>query len=75
MVQVIMQFVAKYGGNMHLFTPNNFKKKRLNFEQNLYTLLQIISLSLFEKTPLNELFIKTEYKNQIAQDYNRLHLF
>ncbi len=50
-------------------------KKRLNLEQNLYTLLQIFSLSLFEKTPINELFIKQEYKNQTIQDYNQLTIF
>ena len=50
-------------------------KKRLNLEQNLYTILQIFSLSLFEKTPINELFTKQEYKNYTTQDYNQLTIF
>jgi hypothetical protein len=50
-------------------------KKKLNLEQNLYTLLQIFSLSLFERTPINELFTKQEYKNNTTQDYNQLNLF
>ena len=50
-------------------------KRKLNLEQNLYTLLQIFSLSLFEKTPINELFTKQEYKKNTTQDYNQLTLF
>jgi len=50
-------------------------KKKLFLEQNLYTLLQIFSLSLFEKTPINELFTKQEYKTNTTQDYNQLTIF
>jgi hypothetical protein len=44
-------------------------------EQNLYTLLQTFSLSVFEKTPINELFIKQDYKNNTTVDYNQLTIF
>lgn len=50
-------------------------KKRLQIEQNLYTLLQAFSLSLFEKTPINELFEKTNYTLGQSKDTNQLNLF
>lgn len=50
-------------------------KKKLNLEQNLYTLLQTFSLSLFEKTPVNKLFIKQDYKPKTLADYNQLSIF
>jgi IS4 transposase len=36
-------------------------KKLLSLDQSLYTILQIISVSLFEKTPLNQVFAKSDY--------------
>jgi hypothetical protein len=36
-------------------------KKRLHLEQNLYTILQILSVTLFEKVPLNQLFTNYDY--------------
>jgi transposase len=50
-------------------------KKKLNLEQNLYTLLQTFSLSVFEKTPINQLFIKQLYKTETTCDYNQLTIF
>lgn len=35
-------------------------KKLLKLDQSLYTILQIISVSLFEKTQLNQLFAKLD---------------
>jgi hypothetical protein len=35
-------------------------KKRLGIERNLYEILQILSVSLFDKTPLVELFSRVE---------------
>ena len=37
-------------------------KKKLKLEHSLYTLLQVFSLTLFEKIPINELFINSNYK-------------
>ncbi len=37
-------------------------KKRLNLKTDLYTILQILSLTLFEKTPLDQLLMSTHYK-------------
>ena len=36
-------------------------KKRLNLDASLYTLLQILSLTLFEKLPLQQAFMANEY--------------
>jgi len=50
-------------------------KKRLNTEASLYTLLQILSLTLFEKTPLDQLVKNSETQMQDAQFDNQLNLF
>ena len=38
-------------------------RKRLRLEMNLYTILQILSVTLFEKVPLDQLFANYDYKN------------
>lgn len=50
-------------------------KKRLGIPLPLYTLLQILSVSIFEKTPLVELFSPTNYKNLQPHAPNQLSLF
>jgi hypothetical protein len=50
-------------------------KKRLNTEASLYTILQILSLTLFEKTTLDQLLKNTELQMDISQDDNQLNLF
>lgn len=50
-------------------------KKQLALDQSLYTLLQILSLSLFEKMPILQAFSQTEYNIQNNQNYNQLSLF
>ena len=37
-------------------------KKRLNLDASLYTLLQILSVTLFEKMPLQQVFPGGDYK-------------
>ena len=53
-------------------------RKRLHLEQNLYTILQILSVTLFEKVKLDQLFANFDYK--ICADfkeplYNQMNLF
>ena len=50
-------------------------KKELKIERNLYEILQILSVSAFDKTPLNQLL--SEYQLQAEDDSfaNRLYLF
>ncbi len=50
-------------------------KKRLNTEASLYTILQILSLTLFEKTPLDQLLKNMEPQMDTLQDNNQLNLF
>lgn len=50
-------------------------KKRLNTEASLYTMLQILSLTLFEKTPLDQLLKNMEKQMQDPKDSNQLNLF
>jgi len=50
-------------------------KKRLNLTTDLYTILQILSLTLFEKTPLDQLLMSTHYKNENSMMSNQLNLF
>ena len=50
-------------------------KKHLAPERNLYTLLQILSLSLFEKMPILQAFSQGEYKTENHQNCIQLNLF
>lgn len=44
----------------------------LKIERSTYEILQILSLSLLDKTPVNELFTNTNYKNVKEQYHNQL---
>ena len=50
-------------------------KKQLAPNRSLYTLLQILSLSLFEKMPILQAFSQTDYNVQNNQNDNQLSLF
>ena len=50
-------------------------KKQLAPNRSLYTLLQILSLSLFEKMPILQAFSQTDYNIQNNQNHNQLPLF
>jgi hypothetical protein len=50
-------------------------KKRMQIGLSLYTILQILTLTLFEKTPLYQAFAQNVYKNKIATTDNQLKLF
>jgi len=51
-------------------------KKELHIEHySLYNILQVFSLSMFEKVPVNQLFTDNELKNKEADDSNQLYLF
>ena len=50
-------------------------KKRLHTEASLYTILQILSLTLFEKTPLDQLVKNMKPQMNSSQDTNQLNLF
>lgn len=50
-------------------------KKRLKIEISLYTFLQILSVHIFEKSPILELINELHYKNNIQFPVNQLNLF
>ena len=50
-------------------------KKRLNLDASLYTLLQIFSLTLFEKMPIQQAFPGSDDKSEQGNDGNQLNLF
>jgi len=49
-------------------------KKRLDLDADLYTMLQILSLTLFEKTPLEQLFGNPKYRTRESENANQLNL-
>jgi IS4 transposase len=50
-------------------------KKELQIKSSLYTLLQILSVSVFEKTELSSAFQGEEYSSEILDTANQLNLF
>jgi len=50
-------------------------KKRLKIEASLYTILQILSLNLFEKTRLDQLLKHSELQVNPPENDNQLNLF
>jgi hypothetical protein len=50
-------------------------KKRLNLEGSPYTILQILSVTLFEKIPVLRALSQTNYQPQEDEDLKQLHLF
>ena len=50
-------------------------KKRLHVDLSLYTILQILSITLFEKMPIIQAFQSFDYKNANADNGNQLKLF
>ena len=50
-------------------------KKRLNLTASLYEILQILSLTLFEKTPLDQLLSRAVEDRVMAELQNQLNLF
>jgi hypothetical protein len=50
-------------------------KKRLDLRASLYELLQILSLTMFERTPLPQLLTSSELPNQSHCSPNQLFLF
>jgi len=50
-------------------------KKRLDIKADLYTILQVLSLTLFEKTPLEQTLIGSDLITSNHTDSNQLNLF
>ena len=50
-------------------------KKRLKIDLTLYTILQILSISLFEKKPIYQVLTQSDYKNKMTSAHIQLKLF
>jgi len=50
-------------------------KKHFMLKQSLYEILQVLSISIFEKMPINQLFQKTQLQYFKEQDDNQLKMF
>jgi hypothetical protein len=50
-------------------------KKTMNLDQSLYTILQVLSVTLFEKKPILQALSNATYTNQDNQTSNQLNLF
>ena len=50
-------------------------RKKLNLDVSLYTLLQVLSLTLFEKMPLQQAFPADDYTSDNGSISNQLNLF
>jgi len=50
-------------------------KKNLKLDRSLYTILQILSVTLFEKMPILQALANIDYKEQATQISNQLNLF
>jgi len=50
-------------------------KKRLDLKPSLYIILQILSVTIFEKTPILQALTKTDINKQNAQNANQLTMF
>jgi hypothetical protein len=50
-------------------------KKKLKIDLTLYTILQILSISLFEKKPIYQVLTESDYKNKMTSTHIQLKLF
>jgi len=50
-------------------------KKRLPLDQSLYTILQVLSVTIFEKTPILQAFCDSDYTSEKTAIRNQLTLF
>jgi hypothetical protein len=58
-----------------VYVPVVILKKQLHIPWSLYTIWQVLSVSVFEKMPLMQLFTKPDYKTDMAVSHNQLNLF
>ncbi len=50
-------------------------KKRLALDQSLYTILQVLSITLFEKTLISWALTESNYDNKFTSGHIQLNLF
>ena len=50
-------------------------KKKFMLQQSLYEILQVLSISIFERMPVNQLFQQTQLQYFKEQNHNQLNMF
>jgi len=50
-------------------------KKRLNLDFSLYTILQILSVTVFEQLPVRQVLTNFDYRSLDGESHNQLLLF
>jgi len=50
-------------------------KKHFMLKQSLYEILQVLSISIFEKVPVNQLFSNSDLQNKLVVSSNQLTIF
>jgi len=50
-------------------------EKGLKIERSIYKILQVLSINIFDKDPIYQLFRKTNLQNFQERDYNQLKMF
>ncbi|BDD87011.1 hypothetical protein DPPLL_13760 [Desulfofustis limnaeus] len=50
-------------------------KRRFNLQESLYTILQILSVNVFEKTPFYQLVTERDYNAETSSPGKQLNLF
>ena len=58
-----------------VYVPVDIIKKRLKIETSLYNILQVLSLTLFEKISLIQLLDKSNNNPMLIEDSIKLNLF
>ncbi len=58
-----------------VYVPIAIIKKRLDIDASLYTILQVLSVTVFEKTPLTQLLSEAERTDNSHLMHNQLNLF
>ncbi|MEI8183271.1 MAG: hypothetical protein WCG29_11275 [Desulfomonile sp.] len=78
------QWIKKLGGHAGDYKVKEFTcldqfvaimKKLLNIRAGLYTILQVLSVSAFERTLLFQLLTQPDYKSEPDENDNQLTLF
>jgi hypothetical protein len=58
-----------------VYTLVAITKKKFMLKQSLYEILQILSISIFEKTPINQLFQQPQLQYFKEPNHNQLNIF
>ena len=75
------RIVTRYAGKAQIWTAVSvyvlvaILRKRLHLSASLYEILQILSLTMFEKTPLNQLLTRAVEDDIPEKSRNQLNLF